>query len=261
VYFWRVQNTKVPAEHSRVLREAEFAFKQSFAYCPFSPEAVYKYVTLLVNVGRAKDAQLIADTSLTWDPDNAGLRALAENVAQIVQSQQQLSQQSGAPAAAPAAAPLQGPDFATLEARYQQDPSNITNAFSLASAYLAARRSNDGFRVLQALIDQTNASAQAVLSVAKAYTDLGHMGGLEHAFTRATEVLPNSPETWYDLARVQVGLNKKEEALSNLKRAVQLSNQRVAQDPKAFDVAKDAQTNKNFDPVRQDATFRALVGM
>jgi tetratricopeptide (TPR) repeat protein len=262
VYFWRVQNTKVPAEHGRVLKEAEFAFKQSFAYCPFSPEAVFKYVTLLVNVGRAADAQLVVNTSLLWDPENIGLQALAENVSQILQSQrQQVPQQSAVPAPTSAPVSATAADLTALETKYQQDPSNLTNAFSLASAYFSARRSNDGFRVLQTLIDQTNASAQVVLSVAKAYSDLGHVAALEHAFTRATEVLPNSPETWYDLARIQVALNKRELAMTNLKRAVQLSNERAAQEPMAFNVAKDAQTNKNFDAVRGDPTFRALVGM
>jgi tetratricopeptide (TPR) repeat protein len=257
VYFWRVQNNKNPAEYARALKEAEFAFKQSFAYCPFSPEAVFKYVTLLVNVGRAGDADLVVKTCLLWDPENLGIQSLAENVRQILQSQPQRPQmQSGAQAPIP-----QGPDVSALEAKYQQDPSNLTNAFSLASAYFGARRSNDGFRVLQALIDRTNASAQAVLSVAKAYSDLGHVGGLEHAFARATEVLPNSPETWYDLARVQVALNKKEAALSNLQKAVQLSNERAAKDSNAFNVAKDARTNKNFDPIRTDANFQKVVGM
>jgi thioredoxin-like negative regulator of GroEL len=255
VYYWRAQNSRVPTEHARVLKEAEFAFKQSFAYCPFSPEAVFKYVTLLVTVGRAADADLVVKTSLLWDPENLGLQALAENVRQILESQRQMSQAPGAPAPPPQI------DLGAMEEKYRQDPSNLTNAFSLASGYFAVRRSNDGFRVLQALIDRTNASAQAVLSVAKAYTELGHVAGLEHAFTRATEVLPNSPETWYDLARVQVGLNKKEAALSNLKKAIQLSNERAAADPAAFNVAKDAQTNRNFDAIRQDPAFRALVGM
>jgi tetratricopeptide (TPR) repeat protein len=259
VYFWRAQNARVPAEHGRVLKEAEFAFKQSFAYCPFSPEAVYKYVTLLVNVGRAADAQMVVNTSLIWDPENIGLQALADNVSQILQSQQQMSQQPPPGVPPPPAAPSM--DFTPLETKYQQDPGNLTNAFSLASAYFTARRSNDGFRILQALIDRTNANAQAVLSVAKAYTDLGYVAGLEHAFTRATEVLPKSPETWYDLARVQAGLNKTEAALANLKKAVDLSNERVKTEPNAFNVAKDAQTNRNFDRIRQHPDFQALVGM
>ena len=84
-----------------MMKEAEFAFKQAFAYCPFSPEAVFKYVSLLVNVGRAADAQLVVNTSLLWDPDNTGLRALADNVAQIVQSQRQSGQPQPSYSAAP----------------------------------------------------------------------------------------------------------------------------------------------------------------
>ena len=89
--------------------------------------------------------------------------------------------------------------------------------------------------------------------------DLGYVAGLERAFTRATEVLPTSPETWYDLARVQVALNKREAGLTNLRKAVQLSKQRAAQDPNAFDVAQDARTNRNFDSVRNDPEFQNLI--
>ena len=31
-------------------RETDFAFKQSFAFCPYSPEAVYRYVNFLLPV-------------------------------------------------------------------------------------------------------------------------------------------------------------------------------------------------------------------
>ena len=258
VYFWRWQNSRAAGENARMLKEAEFAFKQSFAYCPYSPEAVYKYITLLVNLGRAPEADLIVKTCLRFDPDNTGMQMLGENIRQIIQSQPQAPaapQQSAAPVPSQQAAEL-----AALELKYQEDPSNVTNAFTLASSYFSLKRTNEGFRVLQALIENTNASAQAVLSVAKAYSDLGYVGGLERAFTRATEVLPESPETWYDLARVQLVVNKKEAALTNLARAVQLSNERVARDPNAFDIVKNARTNRSFDPLRNERQFKALVG-
>jgi len=44
VYAWRINNSRNPVEQQRMLREAEFAYKQSLAYCPYSPEAVFRSV-------------------------------------------------------------------------------------------------------------------------------------------------------------------------------------------------------------------------
>jgi len=91
VYLWRerqlanemqkVQLANNPAEHQRltaayqrVLREAEFALKQSFAFCPYSPEATFRYLDLLLRTGRAQDAILVAKTALKFDPYNLTLK-------------------------------------------------------------------------------------------------------------------------------------------------------------------------------------------
>jgi hypothetical protein len=42
---------------------ADFAFRQAFALCPYSPEAVFRYVNLLLSEGRTADAVLIAETA------------------------------------------------------------------------------------------------------------------------------------------------------------------------------------------------------
>ena len=51
IYQWRSDN-RGGAEQERCRREAEFAYKQAFAYCPYSPEAVYRFVQLLLKMGR-----------------------------------------------------------------------------------------------------------------------------------------------------------------------------------------------------------------
>jgi tetratricopeptide (TPR) repeat protein len=251
VYFWRVQNTRNAMESQRCMKEAEFAFKQAFAFCPYSPEAVYKYVTLLVNLGRAADAELVVRTCQKFDPENTAMQALAQNLAEIRKNQPQTSIQGSNP---PPPAPL-----AQAEATYNADPTNLTNAFHLASLYLQLQRSNEAMQVLNALLDHTNANAQTVLSVAKAFSELGNTPGLEKAFIRATQVMPDSPETWYDLSRVQATMNKPGPALIALKKAVELSNARLTKSTNAFNVAKDALTNQNFAALRANPEFLKLV--
>ena len=57
-----------------MLKETEFALKQSFAFCPYSPEATFRYLDLLLKTGRIPEALLIARTSLKFDPRNQTLR-------------------------------------------------------------------------------------------------------------------------------------------------------------------------------------------
>ncbi len=66
---------RVGAAYQRILREAEFALKQSYAFCPYSPEATFRYMELLLRTGRIAEAKLIAETSLKFDPNNGTLHA------------------------------------------------------------------------------------------------------------------------------------------------------------------------------------------
>lgn len=65
---------RIGTAYQRMLREAEFALKQSYAFCPYSPEATFRYMELLLRTGRIAEAQLIAKTSLKFDPNNGTLK-------------------------------------------------------------------------------------------------------------------------------------------------------------------------------------------
>ena len=57
-------------ERGRLIGEADFAFKQAFAVCPYSPEAVYRYVNFLMSQSRPADALLVAEAALHLEPQN-----------------------------------------------------------------------------------------------------------------------------------------------------------------------------------------------
>jgi hypothetical protein len=71
------------ADRKLIEREADFAFKQAFALCPYSPEAIYRYVQLLVNARRIDDALLIAQTAAKIDPKNTQFGYLISNLESI----------------------------------------------------------------------------------------------------------------------------------------------------------------------------------
>jgi len=83
VYAWRVKYSSSGDEKKRMVNEADLAFRQAFALCPYSPEAVFRYTDLLVEQGRKKDALVLVQTSQRLDPRNGTfgtlIRQLEEN--------------------------------------------------------------------------------------------------------------------------------------------------------------------------------------
>ncbi|HWI56117.1 MAG TPA: M56 family metallopeptidase, partial [Bacillota bacterium] len=80
VYAWRMNNAKNSDEKQRMGQEADFAFRQAYALCPTSPEALFRYVNLLISANRVDDAITLAQTSLKLDPKNQQVESLIEQL-------------------------------------------------------------------------------------------------------------------------------------------------------------------------------------
>jgi hypothetical protein len=87
VYNWRIANSKSPEEQMRMIKEADFAFRQSFAFCPASHEAIYRYVNLLVQRQRIDDALLIVRTAARLNPKDSQHQNIITELERIRSSQ------------------------------------------------------------------------------------------------------------------------------------------------------------------------------
>ena len=63
VYAWRARTSASGAEKERMTKAADFAFRQAYALCPSSPEAVFRYVNQLAEQKRFTEALLLVETS------------------------------------------------------------------------------------------------------------------------------------------------------------------------------------------------------
>src|ERR1039458_9705993 len=63
LYAWRMDHAADAAEKKRMSRETDFAFRQAWALCPYSQEAVFRYVNFLLAQDRGADALLVAETA------------------------------------------------------------------------------------------------------------------------------------------------------------------------------------------------------
>jgi beta-lactamase regulating signal transducer with metallopeptidase domain len=87
VYAWRATQSKDAAERQRMIAEADFAFRQALALCPNSPEAVFRYVNLLLGANRAADAGLVAATAVKLTPDDsAGVQTQFRGLLEQIQT-------------------------------------------------------------------------------------------------------------------------------------------------------------------------------
>jgi len=84
LYVWRVSHAAGATDQARMVREADFAFRQAWALCPYSPEAVFRYVNFLVDQKRVDEAILVAGTAtkLPQSKDNTQLVQLVNQLKQ-----------------------------------------------------------------------------------------------------------------------------------------------------------------------------------
>lgn len=90
IYAWRLGPASPEfkpdneADTERLVKQADLAFRQAFALCPYSPEAVFRYVNFLVQFKRYEDARLVAQTSLEVN-QNPQVKDLLQNIEKITQ--------------------------------------------------------------------------------------------------------------------------------------------------------------------------------
>ena len=251
LYAWRLNpqsateyRPKSKAEYQRLLNEADFAFRQAFALCPYSPEALFRYVQLLLQLNRMDDAVLITETFLKVDPQNQQARGLLDNL-------RSYKKQSAATAKPQA-------NLQHLEAEVRNNPTNLQAALDLANAYQQAHQTGRAVEVLDETSNKPGADMSVLLKAAQQYAQMGNTARLESTLEKLVRMPGAGPEAWYDLAALKASLGKSSEALAALKQAFELSAARLKRDPKARDLFKEAARDVRFDKLRNTPEFKNL---
>ena len=80
LYAWRAQNTQSREDKERMLRAADFAIRQAFVLCPGSPEAVFRYVNLLLGQNRLNEAIVLVEAAVRLEEKPGPMPELASHV-------------------------------------------------------------------------------------------------------------------------------------------------------------------------------------
>jgi len=261
LYAWRLgllNQTPTPQEYlprsseyqQRLIKEADFAYRQAFAYCPYSPEVVYRYVQFLAAFHRFDDALLVAETCLKLDPNNEGVANMVHEL--------QGPQSSAAPPPPQDAGAAQAA-LAQLEKEVANHPTNLAAATALAQAYFRVRDNARCAEVLDAIMANSNADGAALSNVVGMYYAMQNFQKLEVAFKRLVQVSSDVPENWYNLASLESALGQAPDALKDLRRALEENAKRLARDPKAVNLQVRVATDQNFAGISNTPEFQSLL--
>ena len=237
---------KSAAAQNALIRETDFAFKQAFAFCPYSPEAVYRYIiNFLLPLGRFDDAVIIAETCKKLDPYNDSISNLVEQLKQYKKQNAERSQTVS--------------QIDQMENMARTNPANFQNLITLGGTYLQLQQTNRAVELLDQAFASPNLKFQETAAIAQYYAQLSSFGKLETALKRLVALAPDRPEPLYDLSAFQAITGQTPLALQNLKIALNMNTKRLATNPSATDLLTAARTDQRFNALRALPEFQKLV--
>ncbi|MEY4387458.1 MAG: hypothetical protein RLY20_2741 [Verrucomicrobiota bacterium] len=294
IYAWRLGMNGMPVipdeqkpyvarpgtkEYNDLLKEADFSFKQAFAFCPYSPEAVFRYMQVLIATRRFDDAILVVETAQKLDPNNTQLGDTVKRLKSFRES-----------------APKVDENISKLKAQWKANPGDFQAAVNLVSLYRQLGQTEQCIEVLDEVLKSPKLNADAILAVANFYAveripnkleevrphlysildspnaspDLVNMiiqvfmtmqdfPGLEKSLERLSVIKSDSAEAFYDLASIKVMNGKVPEGMVALKKSLVLSDARAKTNPAAPNIRSALATDPRYKQLAQTPEFKALV--
>jgi thioredoxin-like negative regulator of GroEL len=252
MYAWRV-GPQCPPEYRQkseetqkaLIRETDFAFKQAFAFCPYSPEAVYRYVNFLLQLGRLDDAAIIAKTCVKLDPYNDQIKGLINQLEEFKKQTAQRTQMQG--------------QVEQMEAEARAHPTNFQNIFGLASYYMQIQQTNRVIELFDHMLASPGVTPNEINAIAQFYAQIKDMARLEATLEKYVLALPDQPEPRYDLAALQAMTGKTDASFKNLRAALAMSTARLKTNAAATDLMGKARDDWRFNSLRTSAEFQKLI--
>ena len=253
LYAWRCFPNTCPPEYRQksaasqdaLIKETDFAFKQSFAFCPYSPEAVYRYVNFLLQLNRLDDALIVAQTCLKLDPFNEQIVGTVEQLRKFKQENATRSQSMT--------------QLQQMEAMAQTNPANLPNLLTLASTYFQMQNTGRAFELFDQALANEKISYADVANIAQIYSQAGNLAKLEGALRKLVAISNNVPEPRFDLARLEATMGETDQAIKDLQISLDLSKARRKADPSARDLLAETIKDPSLNSLRNNPSFKQLL--
>jgi tetratricopeptide (TPR) repeat protein len=252
MYAWRL-SPQCPEEYRQkststlqaLIRETDFSFKQAFAFCPYSPEAVFRYINFLLQYGRIDDALLVAQTCRKLDPYNDQIRGVVKQLSDIKNQSSNRAEVET--------------QVRHMEEEARTNPGNLPNLLSLGNVYFQLQQTNRAIEFFDRALANPRLTSNEAGFIAQKYAEMGNLPKLEEVLQKIVVLVPDQPEPWYDIAALDVVLGKPDQGLQALSKSLDLNAQRLKTNPKARDLLAEARKDPRLDPVRNRAEFQKMV--
>ena len=213
IYEWRggLLGTTAPppppvsnAVRDRMWKESEFALKQSFAYCPLSPEAIFHLMQLFTRQRRSEDIWLILSTAQTLDPHNEQFNYWLRGVERSMVDQAQEFIQTGKSAEAET----------LLDSVMQDAQAEGDTLLKAAQVYAALGKPGAGAAVVRRLTESDPDHWESWFLLARMQAQDGKAGEAATALGRAFALNPSDRltdqalATLHDLVRQDTGFDR-----------------------------------------------------
>jgi len=188
-----------------LVREAEYAFKQSLQLCPESPEAVFRLADLYVQEHRYQEAITLEENYLKYDIYNSNAQATLNNIRNMQRDdarRQEIEKQMAA-----------------------KGGSDINVVLELAGIYQRLNMDAPFQNVTRNILSISNLTPSVCAAVIQLYANVKRWDMLEHGLKRYLEIDSGNFRVWIDYGFVQVMLNKPNDGMTSLKRAVELGGE------------------------------------
>jgi tetratricopeptide (TPR) repeat protein len=252
MYAWRLSpqcppefRQKTAASQAALIRETDYAFKQAFAFCPYSPEAVFRYINFLLPLGRFDDAILIAQTCQKLDPYNEQVSGLIKNLQDYKNQNEQRSKAIS--------------QIDQMESAVRANPNDVHSLITLGVTYASMQQTNRVIELFDQALNSTNLTYPDAGAIAGYYSQMNNLPKLTKALEKLAALAPDQPEPHYDLAALEAYLGQTAAALTNLKTALDLSAARLKTNPAARDLLAQARNDAHLNSLRALPEFQKIV--
>jgi tetratricopeptide (TPR) repeat protein len=214
--------------YRRMAAEAIYAFQQSLALCPESPEANFRLAQLYMELGHPEEALATLQALQKLDPLNSKITGAIGQITSIKQGRM---------------------DVPRLEEAHSNNPRDFNLVVQLVQAYAKAGQNDHLAPLLQGYLAQTNISPDDILQVAQLYMNLSQPDSAVDTLRASTQRFPNDGRSYYSIAMIRASQNNVTEALPMLAKAIQMTPEFRAK----------AATEQVFGNLRGNPQFQQLI--
>ena len=273
LYVWRYGTTSDQALKERYAREADFAFRQAFAFGPINPEVSFKYVNFLSSRGHFEDAKLIAQTLNDTDPNSRAAQILLPQI--LLNQERQLVAKRDYTKAAKVALEMaqldaNNPDHLVRHQYYQRitqqnhhfisafnnTPNNTTNFLRVIQMYGGMRKTNEIIQAIELYSQKSDTNSMSLTAIKNAYGLIGDWEGKLKVDLQLTKHEPDSYAAWFDLSQTHIRLKQTNESTQAMLKALDLFDNSGTKIP---DIIPILRTNRLLKPLREQPEIKNIL--